>query len=79
VVTLNWSVAKYLRAVGGVALCMLAAGGVAAIVYPLLPAGHGVRALVTTVVVVVVSALLLAYTQGLTLRGVVRSMREPPP
>ncbi|HUS32542.1 MAG TPA: oligosaccharide flippase family protein [Kofleriaceae bacterium] len=79
VVTLNWSVAKYVRAVGGVALCMLAAGGVAAVVYPLLPAGHGVRALVTTVVVVVVSALLLAYTQGLTLRGVVRSMREPPP
>jgi hypothetical protein len=75
--TIGWSVTKYVRSVGGVALCMVAAGAVAYGVYYVLPAITLVRFVVTCAVVAVVSGLLLAYTQGLTVAGVMRSMKEP--
>jgi O-antigen/teichoic acid export membrane protein len=74
--TIGWSVTKYLRAVGGVALCMVAAGAVAYGVYQFLPTNTAVRFGTTVVVVLVVTGVLLAYTQGLTLTGVMRSMKE---
>ncbi|HEY4182048.1 MAG TPA: oligosaccharide flippase family protein [Kofleriaceae bacterium] len=77
--TIGWSVAKYLRAVGGVALSMVAAGATAWGVYRFLPAVTGLRFGVTCAVVAVTAALLLAYTQGLTLRGVAQSMKAKKP
>jgi O-antigen/teichoic acid export membrane protein len=77
--TLGWSVAKYLRAVIGVAACLVAAGGVAAAVrYALHDQPPGIRLLGTAGTVVFASGLLLAYTQGISLRSAMRSMREPP-
>lgn len=76
--TIGWSVLKYLRAVAGVASCLLAAGAVAAIVHSQLGgAASGVRLLATAGIVLAVSGVLLAYTQGLSLRSAMRSMREP--
>jgi O-antigen/teichoic acid export membrane protein len=76
--TLGWSAIAYTRAFGGVALCMLAAGIVAGLVHSVLDVSAAVRFVITLVVVVLVSGLLLAYTQGLTLRTAIASMREPP-
>lgn len=77
--TIEWSALKYLRAVAGVATCLLAAGGVAAAVrYALHEQSAGIRLLGTAGTVVFASGFLLAYTQGLTLRSAFRSMREPP-
>ncbi|HEY4182050.1 MAG TPA: oligosaccharide flippase family protein [Kofleriaceae bacterium] len=74
-VTLGWSLGSYVRAVGGVALCMVGGGAVAGIVYRFLPAIAALRFAVTSGVVIVASALLLAYTQGLTLKSAFRSLR----
>jgi O-antigen/teichoic acid export membrane protein len=77
--TLDWSLVEYLREVGGVAVCMLAAGALAAGVhYLLVDLTTGLRLLATMAVVLVTSGFLLAYTQGLTLRTAIASMREPP-
>ncbi len=78
--TIEWSGLKYLRAVAGVAGCLAAAGVVAGGVrYLVLGSSPGIRLLVTALTVAIVSALLLAYTQGMTLRSAMRAMREPPP
>jgi O-antigen/teichoic acid export membrane protein len=77
--TLGWSAIAYGRSVGGVALCMLGAGAIAWGVHRVLVVDSAVvRFAVTLVVVVLASGLLLAYTQGLTLRTAIASMREPP-
>jgi len=78
--SLKWSTLAYLRAVGGVALCMLGAGAAAGVVHELL--GHLPSAIVllaTAVVVVGVAGLLLAYTQGLTVGSAMRAMRADAP
>ncbi|HEY5944497.1 MAG TPA: oligosaccharide flippase family protein, partial [Kofleriaceae bacterium] len=78
--TLGWSALRYLRAVSGVALCLIAGGGVGALArYAIGPVTPGIRLLVTAAVVLVTSGILLAYTQGLTVRSALRSLREPPP
>lgn len=75
--TLGWSALAYLRKVGGVAACLLGAGIAAAGGrYLLADAGPGVKFLATAAIVVAGAGLLLAYTQGLSLRSVVRSLRE---
>jgi O-antigen/teichoic acid export membrane protein len=77
--TIGWSALKYLRAVSGVALCITAAGGVAALVrYGLSGQTAAIKLLGTAGTVILTSGFLLAYTQGLSLRSALRSMREPP-
>jgi O-antigen/teichoic acid export membrane protein len=78
IATLGWSVAGYVRAVGGVALCMAGGGASAAAVYPFLPAVALVRFVITIGIVVFVSAFLLAYTHDLTLRRAFQSLRGDP-
>ncbi|CAN5866317.1 lipopolysaccharide biosynthesis protein [soil metagenome] len=75
-VTLGWSVVSYVRSVGGVALCMLGGAVAAAVVYPFLPSVAVLRLSVTAGLVIVVSAVLLAYAHGLTLRAAFRSLRS---
>jgi O-antigen/teichoic acid export membrane protein len=78
--TIGWSALKYLRSVSGVALCLLAAAAAAAVVrYGMSGQGAGIKLIATTVTVLVVAGVLLAYTQGLSLRSALRSMREGPP
>ncbi len=77
--TLSWTVWGYLRAIGGVALCMIAAAVVGLGVHHLfgsLPAG--VRLLATIVVIVTATGVLLAYTQGLSLRTAIRALKGDP-
>ena len=77
--TLGWSAITYARRVLGVAFCMIAAGAVAAATrYALGNAEPIVRLVATAAVTLVVSGLLLAYTQHLTVRSALRSLREAP-
>jgi O-antigen/teichoic acid export membrane protein len=77
--TLGWSALTYARRVLGVAACMVGAAGVAAAVrYALSDSGPVVRLVATAGVTLIGAGLLLAYTQGLTIRSALRSMREPP-
>ena len=73
--TLEWSILTYARQVLGVIACLLAAGVVAFGAHALL-SGQFVllRMLVTAGVYVLVMALLLAYTQGLSLRTAKRAL-----
>ncbi|MBA3817560.1 MAG: oligosaccharide flippase family protein [Deltaproteobacteria bacterium] len=76
VYTLGWSVGGYLRAVAGVTLCLLAAGVVAFGVHSVLGgASAGLRATLTAATVILVAGLLLAYTQGLSLRTAMRAIK----
>lgn len=78
--TLSWSARSFLREVRGVAGSMLAAMllgmGVHAVLAPLV--ADGVRLVVTAGVVVTATGLLLAYTQGLSLRTAKRAMQGDP-
>jgi len=74
--TLRWSTIAYLRSIAGVAMCMLLAGVVAwGVHYALGAVPGGVRLAVTAIVVVLVAGLLLAYTQGLSLRTATRALK----
>ena len=82
--TLGWSVAKYLRAIGGVSLCMIGAGLVAWLAHWLMGSIPGwIRLSATAAVVLLVAGLLLAYTQGISLRSAKRALSadspSPPP
>ena len=82
--TLEWSVMKYLRSVVGVASCMIGAGLVAFGVHSVLGGlPPWARLSITTGVVVIVTGLLLAYTQGISLRTAKRALSadspSPPP
>jgi O-antigen/teichoic acid export membrane protein len=78
--SIGWSALRYARAVIGVAACLLAAGAVAAGVHYMLgDRAPVIRLGMTAVVVIVVAGVLLAYTQGLSMRTALRSMRETPP
>jgi O-antigen/teichoic acid export membrane protein len=77
--TLSWTLWAYARAVGGVALCMIAAALIGLGPHYLIrgiPAG--VRLIITSASIVVVTGLLLAYTQGLSLRTAIRALRGDP-
>ena len=81
VYTMKWNARMFLQAVRGVALCMIASGLVAWGVHWVLGGQAPWVRLVTTAVVVITTAmLLLAYTQGLSLRTAKRAMKgEPTP
>ena len=77
--TLGGSTLMYVRGVGGVAGCMVLAGAAAAGVRSLMgdaPAPVVLGAVAATVIIV--AGFLLAYTQGLSPRTVMRSLKEPP-
>jgi hypothetical protein len=77
--TLGWSIWKYGREVGGVAGCMVVSGLAAAGVrYLLGDVPPVITVAVTAATVVLVAGLLLAYTQGLSLRSVMRSLKDQP-
>ena len=66
----------YARSIIGVILCIAAAAGVGAGVQSLLDAvPRLVRFGITTTVIVTTAGLLLAYTQGLSPRTVIQSLR----
>ncbi len=74
--TLNWSPLEYLRAVAGVPACMIAGGIVGAATHWALDfTPPPVRLAVTSAVIIGVSAWLLAYTQGLSLRTAKRALK----
>lgn len=76
VYTLDWSLGAYARSIAGVAGCMIAAGvvgwGVHWLLADQLPA---IRLALVSITVAGVTGVLLAYTQGLSLRSAMRSMR----
>ena len=67
---------KYLRAVSGIMVCILVAGvigyGAHVLMHPLAP---WLRMLLATVVILGITGVLLAYTQGLSLRTASRAMK----
>ena len=74
--SLGWSWVAYFRVVRGVAACLIGAGIAAAGVHLLLGGvPPWVRLLVTSVTVTAVAGVLLAYTQGLSLRTARRALR----
>jgi O-antigen/teichoic acid export membrane protein len=76
--TLGWSVGQYISQIGGVALCMIGGGVVAALAHLLMGGVPGaIRLVVVSGVVVLVSGLLLAYTQGISLRSAKRALSAP--
>ncbi|HEY5921576.1 MAG TPA: oligosaccharide flippase family protein [Kofleriaceae bacterium] len=78
--TLGWSVLAYVRAVAGVALCLVVAGVLAGFAqYALAGTAPAIRLLGVAGVVLFAAGLLLAYTQGLSLRAAMRSMRDSLP
>lgn len=77
--TLSWSIGAYLRSVAGVAACMIGAGVVAFGVHRFLgQLAPWLRLSITTAVVVGITGLLLAYTQGISLRTAKRAMSADP-
>jgi O-antigen/teichoic acid export membrane protein len=74
--TLRWSTLAYFRSVGGVALCMLGAAAVGFAVHAVIGGAPApIVLLVTAVVIVGVAAMLLAYTQGMSLRAAMNAMK----
>jgi O-antigen/teichoic acid export membrane protein len=77
--TLGWSIGAYLRSVIGVIACLFAALFVALGVHYVLGSQPAIlRFLATCAAVAVVSGFSLAYTQGISIRSVQRSMRGDP-
>lgn len=77
--TLQWSVGAYVRSVGGVIACLFAAMFGALGVHYLLDASHPLlRFVLTAATVVLIAGFSLAYTQGISIRSVRRSMRGEP-
>jgi O-antigen/teichoic acid export membrane protein len=77
--TLGWSLPAYLRAVSGVAGCMVGAGIIGFVIH-YVPDGlePWIRLSITTAVILSITGLLLAYTQGLSLRSARRALRGEP-
>ncbi len=76
--TIGWTVGAFARSVRGVTVCLLAATATAAVPHYLLGGAHPVvRLLVTATVLVFTSSMLLAYTQGLSIRAAWRAVRTP--
>lgn len=80
VYTLEWSALAYLRQVLGVIFCLLVAAAVAAGVHFLLESQTAaLRLLVTSGVYLAVMGVLLAYTQGISINSVRRSLAASDP
>ncbi len=77
--TLDWTFASYGRSIVGVFACMVASGAAGAGVHLALAAtAPSIRLIATTLAIMASAALLLAYTQGISLRTVRRAMRGDP-
>jgi O-antigen/teichoic acid export membrane protein len=77
--TIGFSVWTYVRQVAGVAGCMLFAGVVGAGVRWMMGDFPAALTLAATAAAVLLAAgFLLAYTQGLSIRSMMRSMKDPP-
>jgi len=75
----GWSIGAYLRSIAGVALCMIGGGVVGeGVHWALGSAPTVIRLGVSSGVIVVVSGLLLAYTQGISIRSVMNGLKGPP-
>jgi O-antigen/teichoic acid export membrane protein len=78
--SIEWTLGKYLRSIGGVALCMIAGGLVGEGVHWALGGMTAVIRLgVSAGVIVVVIGLLLAYTQGISIRSIMKGVKSEPP
>jgi hypothetical protein len=78
--TLDMRTADFLRSVSGVAVCMVIGCVLGEVVHyfgAALPIA--VRLVVTTAAIVLTIGLLLAYTQGLSIRGAMKSLKGDPP
>ncbi len=76
----GWSIGAYLKSIAGVAICMIVGGLIGeGTHWVLADAPTLVRLGVSSAVIVVVIALLLAYTQGISIRSIMKGMKEPPP
>ncbi len=74
--TLGWTGRSYVRSIGGVMLCLIAAMLGAWATHALLPAvSPALRLIATTGAVILIGGLLLAYTQGLSIRSARAAMR----
>ena len=74
--TIRWSTFSYFRAIGGVALCMLASAAVALGVHYAIEGAPPALVLAATAVTVVgIAGVLLAYTQGLSLRTAFKALK----
>lgn len=76
--TLGWSTLAFLRAVGGVALCIVASAAVGWALHHFLAADLPLilRLPVSAAVILVGIGVSLAYTQGISLRSAARSFRS---
>jgi O-antigen/teichoic acid export membrane protein len=80
VYTLDWSFREYLKSVRGIAACMAAAGVVGwGVRWGLAGQLPAIRLVLVAIAVAGVTGLLLAYTQGISLRSAMRSMRGEQP
>jgi teichuronic acid exporter len=76
----KWSLLEYGKSIGGVALCMIAAAIVGwGVHWALSSMPTVIRLGVSSGVIVVITGVLLAYTQGISIRSVMKGMKEPPP
>ena len=67
----KWSLLEYGKAIGGVALCMIAAAIVGwGVHWALASVPTVIRLGVSSGVIVVITGVLLAYTQGISIRSV---------
>ncbi len=75
--SIHWTVGAYVRAIGGVATCLIAGGLVGLGVHVALAGVPAVvRLAATSGVIVVTAAALLAYTQGISIRTVTRGLKN---
>jgi O-antigen/teichoic acid export membrane protein len=80
VYSIDWSVAAYLRSIGGVMACMIGGALVGGAVHWAIDGFEPVVRLVATGAAIVLSTgSLLAYTQGISIRSMMRSMKDPVP
>jgi O-antigen/teichoic acid export membrane protein len=78
--SIEWKLALYLRSIAGVSLCMIGAALVGAVVHWVVGGFPAVvRLAVSTGAIVVTIGLLLAYTQGISIRSMMRSVKDGPP
>ncbi|MBA2542119.1 MAG: oligosaccharide flippase family protein, partial [Deltaproteobacteria bacterium] len=77
--SIGWTVGGYLKSIAGVALCMIGGAVVGAAVHWLFGGYVAVVRLgVSAGAIVVSTGLLLAYTQGISIRSTMRSMKNDP-
>lgn len=76
----KWSLVEYGKSIFGVAMCMIGAGLVGeGVHWALKSLPTVIRLGVSSGVIVVVTGLLLAYTQGISIRSIMKGMKSDPP